>query len=205
MTNRPTMPALAWPCRGPLADASGRLSRTSRVPPVVGAPNKANPGRGGFGIDYGLRIIDELRSEASRARVRQTNPICHSEIPPLRPSASGRNDTREAPEPPAPNKANLSPDRRTGGGGRMRQTNPISVGAVGREAGPGAPNKPNFAGGIRSCGASGEAGAVRQTKPISGWRRETGGRSGSSYSLQLPVFGLENAKQSQFWPRRPRH
>ena len=123
MTNRPTMPALAWPCRGPLADASGRLSRTSRVPPVVGAPNKANPGRGGFGIDYGLRIIDELRSEASRARVRQTNPICHSEIPPLRPSASGRNDTREAPEPPAPNKANFAcsvPVRASGGNALRR-------------------------------------------------------------------------------------
>ena len=57
-------------------------------------------------MDCGLRIIDDLRSETPGAAVRQTKPICHSEIPPLRPSASDRNDTREAPEPPAPNKAN---------------------------------------------------------------------------------------------------
>ena len=40
-------------------------------------------------------------------------------------------------------------------------------------------------------------GRVRQTKPISGWRREAGGRSGSSYGLQLPVFRLEDVKQTQ--------
>ena len=85
---------------------------------TTSASNKANSGRGGLGMDYGLRTIDDVGWEISRAAVRQTKPIGHSEIPPLRPSASGRNDRKErpsasgrndrkkAPGPPAPNKAN---------------------------------------------------------------------------------------------------
>lgn len=57
---------------------------------------------------------------------------------------------------------------------------------------------------VRHCGIRRPAALVHQagdqryrTKPISGWRPETGGRSGSSDHLQPPVVGLENAEQSQ--------
>jgi hypothetical protein len=39
------------------------------------APNKANPGRGGLGIDYGLGIIDDLVPQMPGAAQRQTKPI----------------------------------------------------------------------------------------------------------------------------------
>ena len=136
---------------------------------------QSQSGRGGLGIDYGLRMIDDLGWEICRARVsdnadsprrssstewrqtnpirrssrargtawmRQTKPIWHSEIPPLRPSASGRNDSSEAPESAAPNKANRASVR----------------------PGPGAPNKANSAVGAGVAVVD----RSRQTKPICG-------------------------------------
>ena len=54
-------------------------------------------------MDEGLLMIWNCKR---LGRARQTKPICHSEVPPLRPSASGPNDRTEAPE-------------------ALRQTNPI--------------------------------------------------------------------------------
>ena len=39
------------------------------------APNKANPGRGGLGIDEGLRIIDDLQPQTPGAALCQTKPM----------------------------------------------------------------------------------------------------------------------------------
>ena len=112
---------------GPPAPNKANSDRPSQAAKrEVVAPNKANPGRGGVGIDYGLGIIDDLELETSEAWLRRTKPIRQSEIPPLRPSASGRNDARETPGRPAPNKANS--DRRC----QVAEREVV------------APNKPNF-------------------------------------------------------------
>ena len=59
-----------------------RMGRTLAVLAHSTAPmvdpsvsNKANPGPGGLGIDYGLRIIDDLEPPTPGAVLRQTKPI----------------------------------------------------------------------------------------------------------------------------------
>ena len=43
------------------------------------APNKANPGRGGLGIDYGLRIIDDLETQMpGGVAPNKANLACHA-------------------------------------------------------------------------------------------------------------------------------
>ena len=134
------------------------------------APNKPNPWT--------------RRSEAA-SRSRQTNPI--STAPPWRcPGAPNKpNPAPRGPYPPARRAPRENALRR-----HYEQANKANPGRgdLGIDCGLGI---------IDELGSETPRAGVRQTKPISGWRRETEGRNGSSYGLQPPVFGLENAKQSQ--------
>jgi len=63
--------------------------------PAWKTPNKANPGRGGLGIDYGLWIIDDLRPETPMAGLRQTKPIWPAQGREIR---NSKPETRNKPE-----------------------------------------------------------------------------------------------------------
>ena len=108
------------------------------------ASNKANPGRGGLGIDDGLRIIDDLEPQTPGAALRQTKPISGR-----RWETGGRSGSSYDLQPPvfaldAPNKPNLARGRRPGAGAaRAKQTQFGSQGPS-RAEGPVAPNKANL-------------------------------------------------------------
>ena len=158
----------------------GPGSSPGQAPPAkagvtTNAPNKPNPGRGGLGIDYGLRMIDDVQACIPGAVRRQTKPIsgwrretggrsgssyglrppvCGLDAPNkpnLRLEAGDRRPERVFLRPPvfgldAPNKPNLARGRRAGAGAaRAKQTQFGSQGPW-RAAAPPASNKANSSG-----------------------------------------------------------
>ena len=72
MTDRAAKtPAPSWDFQGSAGHAHRWLCRTSGVAGGFGAPNKANPGRGGLGIDYGLGMIDDWEFRGNGPAIRQ--------------------------------------------------------------------------------------------------------------------------------------
>ena len=174
----PHSPRDGWPGR---RRPGSRICRVG-VNPGRGrrAPNKPSPGRGGLGIDYGLRTIDDLETRTPGAAMRQTNPIgglrlsarrgpvCQTN--PIWPGGAGKSEAcsslDQESETRNPRQARMiamtaTSVRQTnpirpgqaspGGEGRSRQTNPMSTVPPWRH--PMAPNKPNWQRAkLRKCG-----------------------------------------------------